>query len=114
MKRASILENLVFGENKPTITVLFESDFTKEIRIAFLENQVMKEHKTAFPIVVEIFDGEVEFGVSGDNYLLKKGEIIALDANVPHDLKALKQSIVRLTLAKRDKVNRVKDVVDQA
>lgn len=113
MKRASILENLEFSENKPAISVLFESDFTKEIRIAFLENQTMKEHKTAFPIVVEIFDGEIEFGVNGEALKLKKGDIVTLDANVPHDLKANKESIVRLTLAKGDRVNRVKDVANQ-
>jgi len=111
MKRASLLEDLKFNDNKPAITVLFESDFTKEIRIAFLENQLMKEHKTPFPIVVEIFDGEIEFGVNGETLTLKKGDLLTLDASVPHDLKANTQSIVRLTLAKGDGVNRVKEVV---
>lgn len=114
MKRASILGNLEFNENKPAISVLFESDFTKEIRIAFLPNQMMKEHKTAFPIVVEIFDGEIDFGVNNEVMVLKKGDIVTLDANVPHDLKATKESIVRLTLAKGDRVNRVKDVANEA
>lgn len=114
MKTASILQDLTFNENKPAISVLFESDFTKEIRIAFLQNQVMKEHKTAFPIVVEVFDGEIDFGVDGENLILKKGDIVTLDANVPHDLKALAESVVRLTLAKGDRVSRVKDVANQA
>lgn len=110
MKTASILEELTFNETKPAITVLMESDFTKEIRIAFRKGQLMKEHKAPLPIVVEIVDGEIEFGVEGKNLNLKKGQLIALEANVPHDLLARSESIVRLTLSKGDHASRVKEV----
>lgn len=110
MNTASIYQNLEFKANKPTITVLLESDFTKEIRIAFKAEQVMKEHKTPFPIVVELVEGEINFGVQGEILELKKGDLIALEGGIPHDLKALSESVVRLTLSKLDQSERVKQV----
>ncbi|MBZ9778937.1 cupin [Psychroflexus sp. CAK8W] len=94
MKTASLIQHLEFHNEKPLITVLFETDFTKEIRIAMHKGTTMKEHKTSFPIVVEIHDGEIDFGVDGEIKNLTKGDLIALEANVPHDLIAKKDSIV--------------------
>lgn len=107
MKQASILADLKYGEERPAISVLFESQTSKEIRVLLKAGQIMKEHKTSFPITVELFEGTLDFGVSGTVYHLKKGDILTLDANVPHDLKAVSDSIVRLTLSKGDLVQRV-------
>lgn len=107
----NLLENLEYKENKANISVLFESDFSKEIRIVFKDGQVMKEHKTAYPIVVEIFEGSIDFGVQGEVHHLKKADILTLSGNIPHDLKATSDSIVRLSLSKFDSVNRVKGVL---
>lgn len=74
----------------------------------------MKEHKTPFPIIVHLLEGEINFGVQGAVHLLKKGAIITLEGDVPHDLTALKDSIVRLTLSKLDKVERVKKVAENS
>ena len=107
MKKSSLSENIVYNENKPAISVLFETATTKEIRVVMKENQQMKEHKTSFPITVEIFEGAIDFGVNGTNYSLVKGDLVSLEASVPHDLLAKKNSIVRLTLSKLDSVERV-------
>ncbi|MFN8416981.1 MAG: cupin [Cytophagaceae bacterium] len=110
MLKNSILANCEFNEAKPAITLLMETSFSKEIRIAFLEGQVMKEHQTPFPITVEIVEGSIHFGVAGTVHELVKGDIISLDGGVPHDLKAIGKSIVRLTLSKLDSVKRVESI----
>ncbi len=110
MKVASLNKNVEYHESRPTIQVLLEWETGKEIRIAFREGQVMKKHKTPFPIVVEIFEGSINFGVNGDVQTLNKGDLIALEGNVPHNLIALKDSIVRLSLNRADSAKRVEDV----
>lgn len=112
MKTANIYQEVEYNENKPLIKVLFETDFTKEIRIAMQKNTQMKEHQTPFPIVVEMVEGVVHFGVQGEVKHLKKGDLIALDGGVPHDLKAEENSIIRLTLTKYDSSKRVEAVAN--
>lgn len=111
MTKVNILENLVYSEEKVQITPLMESQTAKEIRIVFKKNQIMKDHKTKFPITVEIFEGQIDFGVGEKVYSLIKGDIVSLEANIMHNLKALDDSIVRLTLNKADSVNRVQGVL---
>ena len=73
MKIASITKDLVYREDKPAVTVLLKTDSIKEIRITMKTGQLMKEHKAPFPIVVEVFEGALNFGVNGEYNYLKKG-----------------------------------------
>jgi len=111
MKKINIFENLEYSDKKVQITPLMDTDSSKEIRIVFKENQIMKDHHTAHPIAVEIVDGEIDFGVNNTVHNLIKGDIVSLEASVVHNLTAKKDSIVRLTLSKKDSVARVKGVL---
>lgn len=115
MKKSSLLENVEFNETKPAVQVLFETASSKEIRIAMKAGQVMKEHKTPYPIVVEIFSGKIKFGINSETtHQLQKGDLVALEGNVPHDLHAEEDTIVRLSLSIADKVERVKGVAENS
>ncbi|MFJ1352257.1 cupin domain-containing protein [Capnocytophaga canimorsus] len=110
MKIASFQEDLAFNTEKISVELILDSEFSKEIRITLAKGQVMKEHQTQFPIVVHVLEGCIEFGIYGKPTTLLSGTILSLEGNVPHDLKAIENSVVRLTLAKTDSVTRVQKV----
>lgn len=112
MNTASFFSGLTFGDDKVVITALLDSSFGKEIRIAFQKDQVMKEHKTPFPITVMTLKGSIKFSIADDKTILNAGDVIAVDGSVLHELKALEESVVRLSLHKSDSVERVKKVLD--
>lgn len=112
MKTSSLSKNITYKDNKPNIEPIFETPFSKEIRIMMKKGQEMKEHKTPYPIVVELFEGKIDFGVNAEVHHLEKGDILSLEGDIPHNLIALEDSIVRLTLSKYDKVERVQQVSD--
>lgn len=114
MTTASLTANLEYNQNRPAVKVLLETEANKEIRMVFKAGQGLKEHKTPFPIVVEVFDGAIDFGVNGNVQALKKGDLIALSGNVSHDLKAKEDSIVRLSLTKADTAERVEGVAKES
>jgi quercetin dioxygenase-like cupin family protein len=74
------------------------------------KGQSMKEHKTPFPIIVHLLKGEIDFGVKGEVHHLQEGDILSLEGGVPHDLLAKTPSIVRLSLSKNDRPDRVERV----
>lgn len=97
MLTASIFKDIEYKEDRPSFTILLQNDYLKESRILFKANQIIREHTSPYPIVVEVVEGHIEFGAGGIKHQLEKGDIINLDAKEPHDLKAVKDSIVRLS-----------------
>lgn len=110
MKTASLTNNISYKEDKPNVSVLFKTKTTKEIRILMKKGQIMEEHKAPQPIVIEIFEGVIDFGVNGEQLLLKKGDLITLEAHVLHDLTCVADAIVRLSISNLDDEERVKNV----
>ena len=106
MKTASITKDIQYGEEKPKTQVLLDSEAGKEIRIVFKKGQKMNEHQAPFPITVEIFEGNIEFGVNGELLDMHRGDLVTLDSKVPHNLFAKEDSIVRLSLSKLDTAER--------
>ncbi len=112
MQTINFNNDISYNDNKPAIKLMLETDSTKEIRILMKKGQSMKEHKTAYPIVVHVLSGKIDFNVENKLYEFSAGAAIGLDSNVPHSLFAQEDSMVRLSLAKQDSVKRVIGVVE--
>ncbi len=114
MNIESFNENIDFNDTRIVTKVIIETPSSKEIRILLKKGQIMKEHQTPYSIVVHILEGEIDFGVEGTIHTLKKGAIVSLEGGIKHDLTAKDDSMVRLTLSKLDKVERVEEVIKNA
>jgi quercetin dioxygenase-like cupin family protein len=59
----------------------------------------LQEHKAAGPVVVRVFRGHAVVSVAGQTFDLREGELVMLEAGIPHDLRAEEQSVVLLTIS---------------
>ncbi len=112
MNVKSFTNEIEYDETRVKTKVLVETSFSKEIQILMNVGQVMKEHKTPYPILIHLLEGSIDLGVKGQKITMKIGDIIALDGDVPHDLTANENAIIRLTLSKYDKVERLNELTN--
>ncbi|CAM1333804.1 AraC family ligand binding domain-containing protein [Tenacibaculum aestuariivivum] len=110
MKVASFLEDIKFNADKPLVSLLLDTDFSKEIRVVFKKGQTMEDHQAPFAIIVQVIKGAINFGVDNEIKQLNTGDLISLKPQVVHNLTALDESIVRLSLSKSDTLKRVENV----
>lgn len=109
---ASFTEGVTYGDNKPSVTLVLETSTTKEIRICLANGQTMAEHQSPFPIVIHILTGEIILGVQSEQHRMKAGQLIGLEGSVLHDLTAVQDTIVRLSIHKNDHLHRVQNVIN--
>jgi len=57
------------------------------------------EHHAAGPVSIQIVSGHILIRAAGKAFDLREGQLLALEAGVPHDLEALAESAVLVTIA---------------
>lgn len=86
-----------FAQEK-NMEVLFEYADSKEIRIALAKGCKIEDHKAPKQIGVQVLSGKIKFGVEGKFFELNELDSIFLEQGALHNLEALENSIVRLSL----------------
>ena len=59
----------------------------------------MPEHKTEGQISVHVLAGHIQVKAAGRTFNLRPGALLALDQGLPHDVEALEESALLLTIA---------------
>ena len=65
---------------------------------AFDTGEGLSEHTAPFDALVYVFDGEAEIIIAGTPFQVKKGEMIIMPADKPHELKALRRFKMMLVM----------------
>lgn len=59
----------------------------------------LTEHHAAGPVSIQVVSGHVLARAAGKVFDLQEGQLLALEAQVPHDVEALAESAVLVTIA---------------
>jgi quercetin dioxygenase-like cupin family protein len=59
----------------------------------------MPEHKTEGRISVHVLSGHIHLRAAGRTFSLRHGSLLALDHGMPHDVDAIEESALLLTIA---------------
>jgi quercetin dioxygenase-like cupin family protein len=98
MMRKNIFEALRYSDENVVIDELMSTPYAKEVRIGLQRNQVMRDHATPHPITLHVVEGVLKLTLDEDENVIKRGDIMLLEANTVHHMEAVEDSIIRLTL----------------
>ncbi|MEN7530555.1 MULTISPECIES: cupin domain-containing protein [unclassified Cupriavidus] len=94
---ASVLPLGANLKNTPT-TALFKAPHMEVCRLVMLAGKQLPPHAVAGPLTIQCIEGEVEVELDGNSQRLHQGDLIYLAGNVRHDLKAITDATVLLTI----------------
>ncbi len=91
VQQGSIVSKILLKKQSGNITLF-----------AFDKGQGLSEHTAPFDAFVHAVDGEAEIKISGEMFLLKKGEALIMPAGKPHSVNALCEFKMLLVMIKSE------------
>jgi quercetin dioxygenase-like cupin family protein len=77
---------------------IFKSDSITIVLIGIRENSELKTHTAVGHIIVQVLNGKINFNTEAQTIALEKGQMIALQPNIPHSVLAVNESFFMLTV----------------
>jgi quercetin dioxygenase-like cupin family protein len=103
MTKVENLENLVQYQTGSVVSRTLADKKSGTVTLfAFDKDQGLSEHTAPYDALVYVYDGEASITISGENYVLNKGDTIVMPANSPHSLKATTQFKMMLVMIRSD------------
>lgn len=98
--RKALLAAAPASEERFQIVRVFQGAGATVIRLAFRAGQVMREHSTNAPLLVQVLEGTILFRIAGDELELPEGAILHVEPGELHELEAPTDAHVLLTLCR--------------
>lgn len=78
---------------------LAKQDSQRVVLLALRAGARVDEHLAAGALTVQVLEGRVQLTAGGERRTLSGGELLAVEAGLPHDVEAVDESVLLLTLA---------------
>lgn len=98
MLRTNMFDGVGYDDAAAAITEIMSTPFSREIRIAMQKHQAMRDHESAHPVTFGVLEVVVKMNVEEDEVLLGKGDVAAFESGVVHNLEAMEDTLLRLTI----------------
>jgi quercetin dioxygenase-like cupin family protein len=98
-----IKSEAIWTERDRNAYPLFKSESMRIVLMGLHENAELTPHKANGVISVQVLEGKIEFVTEQQSSIIGEGQMIALQENVTHSVKALTESFFLLTLATNKK-----------
>lgn len=94
-----IKSETTWAESDKNSVTLFKSETMRIVLVGLREYAELPPHKTNGVISVQVIEGKIAFTAEQQTAHLERGQMIALQANITHGVKALSEAFFLLTLA---------------
>lgn len=95
---AEIKQETTWAKSDRNSITVFKSNTSTIVLIGLHKNAELKEHTAIGNISVQVLEGKISFVAQPQTLSLSKGQMITLEANIPHSVTALEESFFLLTL----------------
>lgn len=82
---------VAYNEGSVVSKTLIDKKIGTVTIFSFGAGQGLSEHTVPYDAFVQIVDGEAEVTINGKPHTVAAGQMIIMPANIPHELKAVKQ-----------------------
>jgi len=79
-------------------TAFLKEESLEVMRIVLPAGKRMPAHAVNGPITVQCIEGEVDFSMGDTHKVIRAGDLVYLAAGVPHELSAIKNSSLLVTI----------------
>ncbi len=94
----NFIEGLNYQPDSTIIKMILKKSQGNVVLFAFDKDQGLIEHSASSEALVYIIEGEIEFKIAGESYVLKQGDSLILPAKIPHSLFAINRTKMLLVI----------------
>ena len=87
-----------FRNEGPSVHIVSDEPGTRLVLLSLKAGQHLKEHQTKSVLFVQAIQGRATFSASGKSVELEAGKIVRVDAALPHQVTALTDAVLLLTM----------------